>query len=83
MTPKKTTELAAGDIVIVSGVYLRLTECTSYMDSAKYGSGMMVYSWKTEYVSGETDSLGGYGVWMRNNEWTIQDNDRASWMVVS
>ena len=63
--------LSIGDIVLVpnsSGVRLRLTERRDYPDCVAFS---------TEYVDGDTSTLGQYGRDMRDGKWCIQGNQYA------
>jgi hypothetical protein len=61
-------QLAVGDVITLYGVALRLTVRREYRD------GMVTF--KTEYVSGETELLGRFGVLMRDGKWSIQTEAR-------
>jgi hypothetical protein len=69
---KNTYELAVGDVITTYGVSLRLTERREYKDCVAFS---------TEYVSGETEEMGGYGRMMRNGKWIVQGNQYATWSV--
>lgn len=71
-TQKNTYELVVGDVITTYGVSLRLTERREYKDCV---------SFSTEYVSGETEHMGGYGREMRHGYWKIQGNQYATWFV--
>ena len=76
----KSSELRANDIVAIGyGVKVRLT-APIVCHRSRYDD-MDTYAWHSEYVSGTTETLGQYGVDMRNGNWKVQGNDRATWSV--